>query len=278
MFTLMIIVIVSGLLYYLYWANQALETTHYAIKLPRTVNRLSGIKMVHLTDLHLPNSGASIESIVEAVKKEKPHIIVLTGDLIHASADHFPGVELAQFAKGLSQLAPVYAVAGNHDVGFGQMDKWTEVLESSGVRVLNNQSEWIPFGDEGFVLMGLAEKGKMKLHSEDFLEQITIEEDKAHLPKVLLAHHPEYFERYVSNKEKAPDLTIAGHAHGGQVILPFIGGLFAPGQGKLPTYDFGLYTSKEDPSKRMILSRGLGNSTFPLRINNRPEVVVITLL
>ena len=76
---------------------------------------------------------------------------------------------------------------------------------------------------------------------------------------------------YVSS---GADLTLSGHAHGGQVRLPFIGGLAAPGQGILPEYDAGLFAAD---SAAMIVSRGLGNSIIPLRINNRPEIVVITL-
>ena len=125
--------------------------------------------------------------------------------------------------------------------------------------------------------MGLAEEEELHPGNHDFLKHIQLPNGKEHLPKILLAHHPEFFEDYLKDTKKMPDLVFSGHAHGGQVILPFIGGLFAPGQGANPTYDFGMYVSKKDPSKRMIVSRGLGNSTFPLRINNRPEVVVVTL-
>ncbi len=77
-------------------------------------------------------------------------------------------------------------------------------------------------------------------------------------------------------EDKRPNLVLSGHTHGGQVILPIIGGLFAPGQGgKIPYYDFGLFTSDKHPDSRLIISRGLGNSTFPFRINNRPEIITI---
>ena len=88
---------------------------------------------------------------------------------------------------------------------------------------------------------------------------------------VLLSHRPELFEVYVENKI---DLALTGHAHGGQFRLPFIGGLFAPHQGTFPKYDSGLFTQSET---NMIVSRGIGNSIFPFRFNNRPEIVVVEL-
>ena len=89
--------------------------------------------------------------------------------------------------------------------------------------------------------------------------------------KILLSHHPEYYEEYI--RDLNVDLTLSGHAHGGQWRI-FGRGLFAPGQGILPKYDSGLY---EKNGTTMIVSRGLGNSTFPLRFNNCPEIIIITL-
>ncbi len=88
---------------------------------------------------------------------------------------------------------------------------------------------------------------------------------------ILLSHRPEAFDLYVNKKV---DLTLTGHAHGGQFRLPLIGGLYAPGQGLLPKYTSSLH---EKDGKRMIISRGIGNSSFPIRINNRPELIIINL-
>ena len=88
---------------------------------------------------------------------------------------------------------------------------------------------------------------------------------------ILLSHRPELFDTYVDHDI---DLVLSGHAHGGQFRLPFIGGLVAPNQGLFPEYDAGLYT---EGSTNMLVSRGVGNSIFPFRINNRPEVILIEL-
>lgn len=88
---------------------------------------------------------------------------------------------------------------------------------------------------------------------------------------VLLSHHPELFELYA---ESGYNLVFCGHAHGGQIRLPFIGGIISPNQGLFPKYTAGIYRKGDT---KMVVSRGLGNSAFPLRINNFPEIVKITL-
>lgn len=88
---------------------------------------------------------------------------------------------------------------------------------------------------------------------------------------ILLSHRPEFMEMYAKSNA---DIVFSGHAHGGQIRLPFLGGVVAPNQGLFPTYTAGIF-SKNDTN--MIVSRGLGNSIIPLRINNRPELVVVRL-
>ena len=89
---------------------------------------------------------------------------------------------------------------------------------------------------------------------------------------ILLSHRPEFFNLYL----KTPmDLIFSGHAHGGQFRLPFIGGLVAPGQGLFPKYTSGPYTQN---GATMFVSRGLGNSIVPVRIFNRPEILLVTLI
>ena len=89
--------------------------------------------------------------------------------------------------------------------------------------------------------------------------------------QILLSHRPEYFTDYVAGKY---DVILSGHAHGGQARLPFLGGVIAPGQGQFPKYDSGVYT---EGRSNMVISRGIGNSSFPIRFANRPEVILITL-
>jgi predicted MPP superfamily phosphohydrolase len=109
---------------------------------------------------------------------------------------------------------------------------------------------------------------KYHLHVDEMLSKLTENQTGFTL---LLSHRPDFFAEYANNNI---DLTLTGHAHGGQFRIPFIGGLYAPGQGLFPTYDSGLY--KKD-SSQMIVSRGIGNSSFPFRFNNRPEIILVKL-
>lgn len=110
--------------------------------------------------------------------------------------------------------------------------------------------------------------GDTEVVMQSKLQDLTDEDDNY---TVLLSHRPELFEIYV---ESGVDLVLSGHAHGGQFRLPSIGGLIAPNQGLLPEYDVGLFSKQ---NTYMIVSRGIGNSIFPLRLNNRPEVVLIEM-
>jgi predicted MPP superfamily phosphohydrolase len=88
---------------------------------------------------------------------------------------------------------------------------------------------------------------------------------------ILLSHRPELFDTYANHDL---DLILSGHAHGGQFRIPFIGGVVAPNQGFFPKFDAGIYT---DGDTNMLVSRGVGNSIFPFRVNNRPEIILIEL-
>lgn len=120
---------------------------------------------------------------------------------------------------------------------------------------------------ESITIIGLHDTGFDFNTGIDYTLSVVAPKNESY--KILLAHRPEYFDKYNN-----VDLIFSGHAHGGQVRLPFIGGLFAPGQGLLPKYDAGVY---KEGGKAMVVSRGLGNSLFPFKVNNNPEIVVVTL-
>ena len=105
---------------------------------------------------------------------------------------------------------------------------------------------------------------------DEFIQNRRLTDDP-NLFTVLLAHRPELVDEY---QELGFDLVFSGHAHGGQFRFPFIKGSYAPGQGIFPTYTSGAYKEGETT---MIVNRGLGNSIIPIRIGNRPEIIVVTL-
>lgn len=261
---------------YLYLNNTLLETTHYTIGIPFLKEPLKGTKIVHLSDVHLPKEGISIQTLFKKVAQEKPDMIALTGDLVQVD-EKFPAKKLAQLSKGLADIAPTYAVTGNHDLGGGHLREWEQVLSEAGVTILIDEAVWQPINGSGLVVMGLSEKEDFEMTPKPILKGVELRDDWKDETRILLAHHPEFLEEYLMDLTRVPNVTLSGHAHGGQVRLPFVGGLFAPGQGRFPKYTSGVHFDSHLPDKRMVVSRGIGNSSFPFRVNNRPEIIVIEL-
>ena len=185
---------------------------------------------------------------------------MITGDLIDST---FTNVEKAlTFAQELVKLAPVYYVTGNHEHRLSPKDlrSFLSRLAETGVRVLSDEA--IPF--RGGTLVGMKEPSAAKHTLRRLVKNVNREEFI-----LLLSHKPHYFENYLE-----ADLILSGHAHGGQMRLPWIGGIVAPGQGYFPKYTKGFY---EMENATMLVSRGIGNSHRIPRVFNPPELVLLTL-
>lgn len=257
---IVIIVFVSlaaaGAIIFFWWfSNSKFSVTEYEVESPK-INL--PFRIVHLSDLHAKRFGAKNKRLVAAVKKARPDIIVFTGDIIHLYRK--PGEEAAiELVEQLSCVAPFYYVSGNHEMRYKNYREFSVKLADAGAVILENEYVMT----HGVALVGL---GCANLKNNKIFE-ITPEFDCF---KILLAHEPQYLTRYA---RAGYDLVLSGHAHGGQWRLPFTGqGVYAPGQGLLPDLTSGEHICG---STLMIISRGLGNSEFPLRIFNRPEVLVI---
>lgn len=236
----------------------------------------SGCRIAHISDLHNAEFGAANENLLEILRECTPDFIAITGDLIDSRRTN-KEVAVA-FGKKAAEIAPVYYVPGNHESRLEQFDETELLLGLAGVKELRDSSVILRRGNGRVCLAGLADpsfsfaveqqQGKRYMeHMECRLESL-MERD---MYTILLSHRPELFPVYCRQNV---DLALCGHAHGGQIRLPMLGGIIAPHQGFFPTYTAGLYQRK---GCCMVVSRGLGNSLFPLRINNPPEVVVITL-
>lgn len=262
---------------YLYGQNYIHQVTKYHMATSNIA--LKGKKFVFISDTHFREntSIALLERILLEIETINPALIIFGGDIVHKLDSEKILEHTKDFFYRLQKIAPTYLVYGNHDLASGRLNDIQRILNLSGVKVLHNEAEWLSFGEPktGFWLMGLGVKPNQLSKAADILSDIPQSKDFEQDTKILIAHHPEYFEDYLTNNITRPDLVLAGHTHGGQIILPIIGGLFAPGQGQLPPYDYGLFTNTTYPSSRMIITRGIGNSSFPFRVNNRPEIVVI---
>lgn len=252
------------------WENTALQLNTYTVKNEKLPEAFRGYRIAQVSDLHNRQIGADNENLLALLKSAEPDMIVLTGDLVDSRETNI-AVALS-FAEKAARIAPCYYVSGNHEgriSGYGELKAG---LIDRGITVLENAVLPIRRGEEYILLMGVIDPSFQALSDEEAmrasLQSLDREQDAF---TVLLSHRPELFHIYVENNI---DLIFSGHAHGGQIRLPFIGGLYAPHQGLFPEYDAGVYTQD---GTTMLVSRGVGNSIFPLRLNNRPEVLLIEL-
>ena len=264
-----LIFIITVILYF-YIQNIWIKIEHFDIKFKNTSLNLHELKIAHISDVHIPNNYYNIDKMLNKLKKEKPDIIVATGDLIYKLKE-IDEMQLGKLSLGLSKIAKTYAVTGNHEIWNNDVKHWYEILESNNVTVLDNKVE-IFEKDQSFVnIMGLKEGC---LYSEEYFNY---KDFNCNFPKILLSHRPEKFNNYYSSsKNIRPDLVLSGHAHGGQFRIPFLNiAIYSPNQGIFPKYSSGLYVSEN--GVQMVVSRGLGNSGFPFRINNRIHIPIIHL-
>lgn len=255
--------------------NYCLETTEYTVESNRLPREFNNFKIIQISDLHNTSFGKNNEDLIKIIKNENPDAIFVTGDSIDGFYTNIE-VPISLF-KELLEITDIYFVVGNHELrsNTNQYMNFINRITEIGVIVLKDESAYINMNDEIIQIIGLNDSTEYKAtYGDDYKEQITfvtnnLDDKKCY--SILLSHHPELFPEY---KETNVDLVFSGHAHGGQFRLPFVGGVAAPDQGLFPEYDAGVFTEN---NTTMVVSRGLGNSFVPLRINNSPEVVIVTL-
>lgn len=267
-------VVLAALAVWTIWGNTALELNTYTIQAESLPEGFEGFRIAQVSDLHNAELGENNEKLLEMLRAAKPDMIAITGDLIDSYHTDI-GVAL-QFAEKAMEIAPCYYVTGNHEARISAYPALKSGLMEKGVVVLENTSVELVRGNEKILLMGVNDPS----FQTDYLlgdaaavmeKQLQALAEEGRPYTILLSHRPELMDVYARS---GVDLVLTGHAHGGQFRLPFVGGLFAPNQGLFPEYDGGVY---EKDGTTMLVSRGIGNSLFPFRFNNRPEVVLIEL-
>ena len=269
-----IVAILILLIIWIAYGNTDLEIYKYNVKSEDIPSEFDNFRIVQISDLHNAEFGENNEKLLLMLKQADADIIAITGDMIDSRNTD---VDVAiSFAQKAVNIAPVYYVNGNHESRvLGEYEKLKQGLTDAGVTILENSSADITIGDEAITLIGINDPTFRMDLVDDTMEQNIAHQLEDMIPdndnyKVLLAHRPEYFDVYAGNV----DLVLSGHAHGGQFRIPFIGGLVAPGQGFFPEYYEGSHIKE---NTEMIVSRGIGNSIIPFRINNKPEIIVAEL-
>lgn len=240
------------------------------------------VRFLFLSDLHNKEYGPGNVRLLEEIQKQNPDFILIGGDMLNAK----PGASFEKtvsFLKVLSSKYKVYYALGNHEYRariypetYGTLyNDFRSALKDTGIRFLDN--EHVQIGEKKIWITGLTidkyyykrfVKRKMK---PGYLESV-LGEKSGDQYQILLAHNPDYFRDYAQWK---PDLVLSGHVHGGVIKLPFLGGVVAPSLRPFPHYDGGLF---EEYGCKMILSRGLGMHTIPVRLFNPGELILVELL
>jgi len=266
--------VLVALVIWIAWGNTAMELNTYTISSLKLPESFDGYRIAHVSDLHNAEMGKDNETLLSMLRDADPDMIAITGDLIDSRNTD---IEVAlQFVREAVKIAPCYYVTGNHEARVNEYGELKAEMEAAGVTVLEDVRKEISIEGETITLIGVNDPS----YQTDYLfgdaeSVIDSKLEELHTENagftILLSHRPELFDTYADHDI---DLVLSGHAHGGQFRLPFIGGLVAPNQGLFPEYDAGIYT---EGNTNMLVSRGVGNSILPFRINNRPEVILIEL-
>lgn len=246
-----------------------LEISRYEVKSQKLPESFDGFKIVQLSDLHGAEFGEDGMELVEKVKELEPDIIALTGDFVTDEGDL---AAVKKLAGRLTELCPVYFVSGNHEFGSGLAIKVRNILERAGVKYLSNEYLTINRGEDEILLGGVEDPlAYADMLSPDELAQ-KMNDAAPDAFKILLGHRNYWMTEY---PELPVNLIFCGHAHGGLIRIPGVGGLIGTDRRLFPDFDAGEYNNGR---YTLIVSRGLGNSVPIPRVFNRPEIVCVELL
>lgn len=257
---------------FLHWQNNGVRTSRYVYSDHRLPQGFKGFKILYISDYH--NSRQMHRRIIRLSRAEGADIIAITGDLFDCRrTDVDAGLALA---KDLVDIAPVYYVTGNHESKIENIDAIKEKISRMGVNIIEDKKINLERNGDSITLMGVQDP---RFYIDEKDEKRDRHIFRNHLLnftkgdnsfKVLLSHRPEFIHTY---RDSGIALALTGHAHGGQFSIPFTDiGVFVPNQGLFPPYAAGM---KKLDDTTMIISRGIGNSVFPFRLFNRPEIVTV---
>lgn len=274
--------------------NYHIVTTEYEYPSFSVPKEMDGYTIVQISDLHNQLFGIDDSSIFKKIEDCGPDIIVVTGDVVDLSHTNFGLAEM--FFKGAVDIAPVYYISGNHEKWLSEKksaryEEFIQNIKGYGVNCIDDET--IEIGDVKLVgvsewslgnrinispdsTSGDATPGNSIIASEtndsgDISNDSNSNNTTSKKLIIMLAHEPQYVSSY---EEAGADLVLVGHNHGGQIVIP--------GKGGLVSADFEFFPELCEGEHRfgdttMIISRGLGNSLFPVRINNYPEIVKVVL-
>ena len=268
--SLLVLGLLAALAICAFW--RGLTVSRYEVKISGLPEAFRGFRIVQVTDLHCDRFGKEQEELCAKIRSLDPDILVLTGEMNdQMRLDPEPARELC---SAFADEIPMYAVLGNHDLWLANSDlkALLAVYEDCGVTVLRGDSVPITIGSDTIYLHGADDPAHWGNDTVGFVETNPPELSPVDgAVNILLYHRANAFPAISGF---GFDLIISGHTHGGQVRLPFVGGLVSPTREFFPDFTAGIY---RENGSQMVVGRGLGNAVSVPRIFNPPELVLITL-
>ncbi len=259
---IIIIIIVLILIDALLIEPNVIVTKELEIESDKISNAFEGIKIIHISDLHIKRSGLRENWLISTIRSREPDILIISGDFFERNED-IEDVKL--FIENLKREVNVSIIAtlGNWDYWSGNPEGLTKILEENGIQLLKNQNIEYGRGGDFINIIGADDP----YTGQDDIEKATLWLNREKFT-ILIAHAPDIINHLENEKF---DLILTGHTHGGQVYLPFIGAPWTPTETQ---YIRGMYETKNG---KLYVNRGIGTSTFPVRFMSLPEVTIITL-
>lgn len=261
--------------YFIYISYYEVEVTDYEISSAKINNDANIVMIADVHDQHCKVKN----QIIDRIKQLEPDIILCAGDIIDNESES--DKITIEFLSSLSEISDVYMSLGNHELEYPDTKQLIEDIKNTGAKVLDKEYQDIEVNGNMIRIGGMYDYGFSQETGD--IDQETMKSDvysfltemkQTSSFQLMMAHRPDSF--IFGNAYKWDfDLVVSGHYHGGQMILPYIGGLYAPELGWFPEVDYGHYKLKD---MDMIVTRGISSSNelFP-RFNNPPEIVSITL-
>lgn len=266
--------------YEIYISYKDLKVNNYSIK-TNIISSNVNIKLVVIGDLHDNEFGDNNQILINKIKNQNPDLILIAGDVLNNNSSNSNIV--ISLVEKLVKVAPVYYALGNHELDYIHNKELhlVDKIEKAGATVLENKYKDIIIKGEKLRIGGMysytfgagnnVDKSTMDSKVYNFLEDFQNTSNY----KIMMSHRPDSFIFGNVSKVWDIDLVVSAHDHGGQVVIPFLGGLYGGDQGYFPKYIHGIY----DKDKiKIAITSGLGSNPKKLpRFNNVPEIMVINI-
>ena len=278
MIIIIFLIAIIAFLGLIYISTNVIKTKKYQVKNSKLPEEFNGLKIAHISDVHSKIFGKDNSGVIDRVIKENPDVVIMSGDIIDKREEDIE--KFVSMYKKIYERYPTYYSIGNHErkLGWKKYKKYLKMLQMCGVHVIINGSEKLIKNDKHIIINALKFRENMqpkvltKEKEEEFISYMKNKLKNLDTKdfNILIAHDPENFKMY---KQLGVDLVFSGHVHGGLIRFGKIC-LLSPRRTFFPKYSYGKNTEE---NTTIITSAGMGKATLPIRLFNRPEIVIVTL-